>query len=294
MSDTNEKRLISAITAAWNETVPARVGKDTELSLLALREVSGDGMAGALAVAVTWSHAFAAEVSGGMPGAIVCLFKEDEGVALDTIAGGAGDGKGTGGCTLVGAALEAASQSLEAPLAVSAVQFIDLGPDESRLAKIVGDSAWVGTCALTVGDDLQTQALVLYAPGGSLSGRSAESADVAASPQVAKAPVAAQPTAAAAATRRQPRREEAPKNIERLLDVELDVVVRFGVTQMPLRDVVRIGVGSMVELDRGVDEPVELFINGRSLARGEVVVVDGYYGVRITEIGSRAERTSLL
>ncbi len=203
MSDSNEKRLISAITAAWNETIPARIGKDSELSLLALREVSGDGMAGALAVAVTWSHAFAAEVSGAMPGAIVCLFKEDEGAALDTLAGGAADAKGTGGRTLVGAALEAASQSLESPLAVSAVQFIDLGPDESRLATIVGDSAWVGTCALTVGDDLQTQALVLYAPGGSLAARSPEAAEVAATPQAAKAPIAAQPAAAAAAATRE-------------------------------------------------------------------------------------------
>lgn len=291
MSDSTGKSLISAITAAWNEAIPARIGKPTELSLLALREVAGDGMAGALAVAVTWSHAFAAECSGAMAGAIVCLFKEDEGAVLDALVAGAADGKGSGGRALVGEALEAASQSLDSPLSVSAVQFFDLGVDESRLATMVGDSAWVGTCALTVGDDLQTQALVLYAPGGSLAARTADSAEPAA-PPAAKAPIAAAP--AAAASRRQPRREEAPKNIDRLLDVELDVVVRFGVTQMPLRDVVRIGVGSMVELDRGVDEPVELFINGRSLARGEVVVVDGYYGVRITEIGSRAERTSLL
>ncbi|HVG39488.1 MAG TPA: FliM/FliN family flagellar motor switch protein, partial [Pyrinomonadaceae bacterium] len=64
----------------------------------------------------------------------------------------------------------------------------------------------------------------------------------------------------------------------------------FGVTNVPLRDVVRMGVGTMIELNRAVDEPVELLVNGRSLARGEVVVVDGYYGVRITEIGASSER----
>src|SRR5437016_1733691 len=87
------------------------------------------------------------------------------------------------------------------------------------------------------------------------------------------------------------RREPAPpRNIERLLDVELEVVVRFGITNMMLRDVVRMGPGTMIELDRGVDEPVELLVNGQPLARGEVVVVDGYYGVRITEIIMPVER----
>lgn len=80
------------------------------------------------------------------------------------------------------------------------------------------------------------------------------------------------------------------RNIERLLDVKLDVVVRFGTTSVPLRDVARMGVGTMIELDRGVEEPVELLVNGKTLARGEVVVVDGYYGVRITEIAASSER----
>lgn len=80
-------------------------------------------------------------------------------------------------------------------------------------------------------------------------------------------------------------------NINRLLDVEMNVVVRFGNTEIPLREVVRFGVGSMIELNRTVDEPVELLINNYPFARGEVVVVDGYYGVRVTEIGSTEERT---
>jgi flagellar motor switch protein FliN/FliY len=50
------------------------------------------------------------------------------------------------------------------------------------------------------------------------------------------------------------------------------------------------GVGTIIELDRTVDEPVELLVNGKLLARGEVVLVDGYYGVRITEIGAPTER----
>lgn len=84
---------------------------------------------------------------------------------------------------------------------------------------------------------------------------------------------------------------ENSKNIERLLDVEMDIVVRFGVTEVPLREIAKIGIGSMIELNRTVDEPVDLLVNGYQLARGEVVVVDGYYGVRIIEIGTHEERT---
>ena len=84
--------------------------------------------------------------------------------------------------------------------------------------------------------------------------------------------------------------ESQPRNIERLLNVELEVVVRFGVTTLPLSSIIHMGSGSMIELNRTVDEPVELLVNGRLLARGEVVVIDGYYGVRILEIISPAER----
>ena len=81
------------------------------------------------------------------------------------------------------------------------------------------------------------------------------------------------------------------QNMERLLEVEMDVTVRFGLTEMPLREIVRFGIGSMIELDRTVDEPVELLVNNFPFARGEVVVVDGYYGVRVTEIDSPESRS---
>ena len=87
---------------------------------------------------------------------------------------------------------------------------------------------------------------------------------------------------------------ESARNIERLLDVEMNVTVRFGRTEVPLKEIVRFGVGSMIELNRSVDEPVELLVNNFPFARGEVVVIDGYYGVRITEIGSAEERSATL
>ena len=73
-------------------------------------------------------------------------------------------------------------------------------------------------------------------------------------------------------------------NLNLVLDVELNVSLRFGMKQLPLRDVLELGTGSVVELDRLVDEPVELYLDGKLIARGEAVVVDGNYGLRVTEI----------
>ena len=79
-------------------------------------------------------------------------------------------------------------------------------------------------------------------------------------------------------------------NLAALLDVQLPVSIRFGETEMMLEDVIKLGVGSVIELNSAVDDPVELVVNGRCFARGEVVTVDGFYGVRITEITSVGER----
>ncbi len=81
-----------------------------------------------------------------------------------------------------------------------------------------------------------------------------------------------------------------PSNLDLLLEVELPLVVTFGRTQLPLKDVLKLSSGSIVELNRLANEPVEVLINNSVIARGEVVVVDGNYGIRVTEIVSRQER----
>jgi flagellar motor switch protein FliN len=73
-------------------------------------------------------------------------------------------------------------------------------------------------------------------------------------------------------------------NLDLLRDVELEVTLRFGERIMLLRDILELGEGSVVELDRKVEEPVDLLLDGRLIARGEVVVVDGSYGLRIQEM----------
>jgi flagellar motor switch protein FliN/FliY len=73
-----------------------------------------------------------------------------------------------------------------------------------------------------------------------------------------------------------------------LMDVELVVTMRFGGRRMLLKDILDLCTGSVVELDQQVQEPVDLLLDGKLIARGEVVVVDGNYGLRITELLSNA------
>lgn len=80
------------------------------------------------------------------------------------------------------------------------------------------------------------------------------------------------------------------RTFDLLMGVELPVSVSFGRVQLPLKDVLKLTAGSIIELNRTVDEPVEVIVNNCVVARGEVVVVEGNYGVRIHQIMSRQQR----
>jgi flagellar motor switch protein FliN/FliY len=84
------------------------------------------------------------------------------------------------------------------------------------------------------------------------------------------------------------------RTFDLLLEVEMPVGVSFGRAQMRLKDAIKLTTGSIVELNRSISEPVELVVNNCVIARGEVVVVEGNYGVRIREIISREERLRTL
>lgn len=83
-------------------------------------------------------------------------------------------------------------------------------------------------------------------------------------------------------------------SIDLLLDVELPVSVSFGRAQLPLKDVIKLTTGSIVELNRAVSEPVDVIVNNCVIARGEVVVVEGNFGIRIRQVVSRQERLRTL
>ncbi len=80
------------------------------------------------------------------------------------------------------------------------------------------------------------------------------------------------------------------RTLELLMDVDLPISISFGKAQLPMKDVLKLTTGSIVELDRAVNAPVEILVNQCLIARGEVVVVEGNYGVRIQEIASRQDR----
>ena len=73
-------------------------------------------------------------------------------------------------------------------------------------------------------------------------------------------------------------------NLGLVMDVELSCTLRFGQRQLTLREILDLASGSVVELDRQVDEPVELILDGRVIARGEAVIIDGNYGLRVTQV----------
>ena len=83
-------------------------------------------------------------------------------------------------------------------------------------------------------------------------------------------------------------------NIDLLLDVPLEVTVELGRTSMLLREILELGTGSVIELDKLAGEPVEILVNNKLIARGEVVIIDENFGVRITKIISPEERVRTL
>jgi flagellar motor switch protein FliN len=88
--------------------------------------------------------------------------------------------------------------------------------------------------------------------------------------------------------------QESSKTFDLLLDVEMPVSVSFGRAQVQLKDVLKLTTGSVVELNRAIADPVEVIVNNCVIARGEVVVVDGNFGVRIQNVISRQERLRTL
>ncbi|HTL16930.1 MAG TPA: flagellar motor switch protein FliN [Patescibacteria group bacterium] len=73
-------------------------------------------------------------------------------------------------------------------------------------------------------------------------------------------------------------------NLSLVLDVPVSLTIELGSCQLPMREVLQLSVGSVVQLEKAADAPVELSVNGKLIARGEVVVIEDRYGVKITEV----------
>jgi flagellar motor switch protein FliN len=87
-----------------------------------------------------------------------------------------------------------------------------------------------------------------------------------------------------------PRPQETCRGVELLLDVELEATLRFGSREMPLGEILELGPGDVVQLDRHVSDPVDLIVGDKIVARGEVVLVNGNFGLRVIEVAEPRKR----
>lgn len=88
--------------------------------------------------------------------------------------------------------------------------------------------------------------------------------------------------------------ETKDRNLAMILDIPLKVSVELGRTKMPVRDLINLAQGSVIELNKLAGEPLEVYVNDKMIARGEAVVVNEKFGVRLTDIISQAERVEQL
>ena len=86
----------------------------------------------------------------------------------------------------------------------------------------------------------------------------------------------------------------ANKNIEIVLDIPLQVTVQIGSTRMLIRELLQLGQGSVIELNKLAGEPMEVLVNNKLVARGEVVVVNEKFGIRLTDVVSPNQRIQQL
>ena len=95
-----------------------------------------------------------------------------------------------------------------------------------------------------------------------------------------------------------PKKEQVKKNekydIDFVLDIPLDVSVELGRVTMPVNDLLQLGPGSIIELTKLVGDPLNIYINNKMIAKGEVVVLDEKFGIRVTDITSPTERVKSL
>ncbi|MEY4701715.1 MAG: FliN [Pseudomonadota bacterium] len=104
------------------------------------------------------------------------------------------------------------------------------------------------------------------------------------------AQAAADVAAAAAATTAATPKKPYGRTLEFIMDVALQVTVEVGRARMTIQDLLQLGQGSVVELEKLAGEPLDIYINGKSVARGEAVIVNEKFGVRLTDIISPEDR----
>jgi flagellar motor switch protein FliN/FliY len=200
---------------------------------------------------------------------------------------------------VMGSANQTLSDLAGETFAISNVEILAMAPEAAAYEEQLGQGAFQDIALATTQDALSTT-IHLLLPDLLLQQlkRKLGFGELQAAPPPAEAPAASAPQAPSGGSSPAPTRQ-APVasgpmpdsgNLELLLDIQLPVVVRMGQTEMQMGELLKLTPGSILELNRSADAPVELLVNGKLIAKGEVVVVDGNFAFRITEIDTRAAR----
>jgi len=231
---------------------------------------------------------------------LVDLMLGGDGTPSDSLAGDSKDALSETFNQVMGSANQTLSDQAGETLSISALEILELGTiDTAALEKGLGPGPFLTIPLATSQEALQTNinlivSSLLYEQLKRKLGFEAPEAT----------PLAPAPVAQLASGSSQPMQQMTQtavyesnvdtRNLDLLLDIELPVVVRMGHTEMPLGELLKLTPGSILELNRPADAPVDLLVNGKQIAKGEVVVVDGNFAFRITEIETPAMRLQSL
>jgi flagellar motor switch protein FliN/FliY len=220
---------------------------------------------------------------------LVDLMLGGEGTPAEDLVGDSKDALAETFNQVMGSANQTLSDLAGETFAIANVEILAVPPEASAFAEHMGQGVFQDLALPTSQDGLSTTIHLLF-PELLLQQlkRKLGLMEV----QAAPSPVAIM-EAPAAPTRQAPVASGPMTdagNLDLLLDIQLPVVVRMGQTEMQMGELLKLTPGSILELNRSADAPVELLVNGKLIAKGEVVVVDGNFAFRITEIDSRAAR----
>ena len=226
---------------------------------------------------------------------LVDLMLGGEGAAAEELVGDSKDALAETFNQVMGSANQTLSDLAGETFAISNVEILAAAPEAAAFQEHMGQGTFQDIALATTQDALQTTIHLLFPDLllQQLKRKLGFGDPQAQAPAPAPAAQAPAPAAAAAPARQAPVASGPAMdtgNLDLLLDIQLPVVVRMGQTEMQMGELLKLTPGSILELNRSADAPVELLVNGKLIAKGEVVVVDGNFAFRITEIDTRAAR----
>jgi flagellar motor switch protein FliN len=234
------------------------------------------------------SFGFATTLEGDEEGRFAVVL---DGTLAEAALFGEGEDQKAGWAELLKEAADAATGELLAKTGrkchVKAMTAIEAENKLSRAFRLqAGEQAWL----VQVHSEVR---LAKAAPSAKPAGQVSPPAPAPASSQAASSPGAARPAPASAAVGNFSPASAPPglsPGLALLLDVELEVSLRFGAREMPLGEILDLGPGDVVQLDRHIHDPVDLIVGDKIVASGEVVLVNGNFGLRVTHVAEPQKR----